>query len=75
MRKKKRKCFVRNRPVKPQLVGPNQEWAMDFLVDGLYPDGWRVLSLVTAYTREYMALKANVSLGSGRLTNERVIVG
>jgi transposase InsO family protein len=35
VRRKKRKRLVRERAVDPRLTGANQEWAMDFIVDGL----------------------------------------
>ncbi len=35
MRRKKRKRLVRDRVAELQLTGPNQEWAMDFVTDGL----------------------------------------
>ena len=40
---------------------------MDFIVDGLANGRMvRILSVVDAYTRECLALEADVSLGSGR---------
>ena len=45
----------------PRLLRANQEWAMDFVVDGLANGRMvRILSVVDAYTRECLAL------GSGR---------
>jgi len=35
VRRKKRKRLVRERAAEPRLTGPNQESAMDFVVDGL----------------------------------------
>ena len=35
VRRKKRKRLVRDRAAEPRLTGANQEWAMDFIVDGL----------------------------------------
>jgi putative transposase len=35
VRRKKRKRLVRERAVEPRLVRANQEWAMDFITDGL----------------------------------------
>jgi putative transposase len=35
VRRKRRKRLVRERAAEPRLTGPNQEWAMDFIVDGL----------------------------------------
>ena len=55
--------------VEPRLTGANQEWAMDFIVDGLATGRMvRILSVVDAYTRECLALVAETSLGSGRVT-------
>jgi putative transposase len=75
-RRKKRKRQVRERAIEPRLTGPNQEWAMDFIVDGLATGRMvRILSVVDVYTRECLALEADTSLGSGRVTRvlERVI--
>jgi putative transposase len=69
VRRKKRKRLVRDRAVEPRLTGPNQEWAMDFVVDGLATGRMvRILSVVDAYTRECLVLEADFSLGSGRVT-------
>ena len=76
VRRKRRKRLVRDRSAEPRLTGPNQEWAMDFIVDGLATGRMvRILSVVDAYTRECLALEADTSLGSGRVTRvlERVI--
>ena len=76
VRRRKRKRLVRDRALEPRLVRPNQEWAMDFIVDGLATGRMvRILSVVDAYTRECLALEADTSLGSGRVTRvlERLI--
>ena len=76
MRRKRRKRLVRDRSAEPRLTGPNQEWAMDFIVDGLATGRMvRILSVVDAYTRECLALEDDTSLRSGRVTRvlERVI--
>ena len=69
VRRKKRRHLVRDRALGPRLTGPNQEWAMDFIVDGLATGRMvRILSVVDAYTRECLALEADTSLGSGCVT-------
>ena len=69
VRRKKRKRLVRARAAEPRLLRANQEWAMDFIVDGLATGRMvRILSVVDAYTRECLALEADTSLGSGRVT-------
>ena len=69
VRRKKRKRLVRDRAAEARLVRANQEWAMDFIVDGLATGRMvRILSVVDAYTRECLALEADTSLGSGRVT-------
>ena len=76
VRRKKRKRLVRERAVEPRLLRANQEWAMDFITDGLATGRMvRILSVVDAYTRECLALEADTSLGSGRVTRvlERLI--
>jgi hypothetical protein len=35
VRRRKRKQLVRDRVLQPRLIRPNQEWAMDFIIDGL----------------------------------------
>jgi putative transposase len=76
VRRRKRKRLVRERAVEPRLIRANQEWAMDFIVDGLANGRMvRILSVVDAFTRECLALEADTSLGSGRVTRvlERLI--
>jgi putative transposase len=76
VRRRKRKRLVRERSQEPRLTGANQEWAMDFIVDGLATGRMvRILSVVDAYTRECLALEADTSLGSTRVTRvlERLI--
>ena len=79
VRRKKRRHLVWDRAgscARAAVDGPNQEWAMDFIVDGLATGRMvRILSVVDAYTRECLALEADTSLGSGRVTRvlERVI--
>jgi hypothetical protein len=69
VRRKKRKRLVRDRAAEPRLLRANQEWAMDFIVDGLATGRMvRILSVVDAYTRECLALEADTSLRSGRVT-------
>ena len=69
VRRRKRKRLVRERAPEPRLMRANQEWAMDFIVDGLATGRMvRILSVVDAYTRECLALEADSSLGSGRVT-------
>ena len=76
VRRKRHMRLVLDRAREPRLTGANQEWAMDFIVDGLATGRMvRILSVVDAYTRECLALEADISLGSGRVTRvlERVI--
>lgn len=64
VRRKRRKRLVRERVGESRLTGANQEWAMDFIVDGLATGRMvRILSVVDAYTRECLALEADTSLG------------
>jgi putative transposase len=76
VRRRRRKRLVRERTAEPRLTGANQEWAMDFIVDGLATGRMvRILSVVDTCTRECLALEADTSLGSGRVTRvlERLI--
>lgn len=69
VRRRRRKRVVRERVAEPRLIRANQEWAMDFIVDGLANGRMvRILSVVDAFTRECLALEADTSLGSGRVT-------
>ena len=68
VRRRRRKRLVRERVVEARLTRPNQEWAMDFIVDSLATGRMvRILSVVDAFTRECLALEADTSLGSGRV--------
>jgi putative transposase len=68
VRRRRRKRLVRERAAEPRLIRANQEWAMDFIVDGLANGRMvRILSVVDAFTRECLALEADTSLGSGRV--------
>jgi putative transposase len=76
VRRRRRKRLVRDRAVEPHLLRANQEWAMDFIVDGLASGRMvRILSVIDAFTRECLALEADTCLGSGRVTRvlERLI--
>jgi putative transposase len=76
VRRRKRKRLLRERAAEPRLIRANQEWAMDFIIDGLANGRMvRILSVVDAFTRECLALEADTSLGSGRVTRvlERLI--
>ena len=65
VRRQRRKRLVRCLPASPKLLRANQEWAIDFIVDGLASGRMvRILSVVDAYTRECLALEADTSLGS-----------
>ncbi len=69
VRRRRRKRLVRERVAEPRLIRANQEWAMDFIVDGLANGRMiRILSVVDVFTRECLALEADTSLGSGRVT-------
>jgi putative transposase len=74
VRRRRRKRLVRDPLASARLTRPNQEWAMDFIVNGLANGRMvRILSVVDAFTRECLALESDVSLGSGRVT--RVLDG
>ncbi len=69
LRRKKRKHCVR--AGKPLLTrtSANQEWALDFVHDGVECGRTiRVLSVVDAYTRECVALEVDTSFASRRVT-------
>lgn len=69
VRRRRRKRLVREPAAEQRLLRANQEWAMDFIFDGLASGRMvRILSVVDAFTRECLALEADTSLGSGRVT-------
>jgi putative transposase len=69
VQRRRRKRLVRERAMEQRLSRTNQEWAMDFIVDGLATVRMgRILRVVDAYTRECLTLEADTSLGSGRVT-------
>ena len=76
LRRKKRKRLVRQRVPMALTLGPNEEWALDFVADALASSrSLRVLTVVDAFTRECLALEADTSLGSLRVVRvlERII--
>lgn len=69
VRRLKRKRLVRPAPAEKLLSRPNQEWAMDFVADGLATGrGIRMLTVVDSYTRECPAIEVDTSLSSRRVT-------
>jgi putative transposase len=77
VRRQRRKRLVRSAPAEARLQRANQEWAIDFIVDGLASGRMvRILSVVDVYTRECLALEADTCLGSGRVIRvlERLII-
>ena len=69
VRLRKRKRLVRARAEESRLERSNEEWAIDFIVVGLATGRMvRILSVIDAFTRECLALEADTSLGSGRVT-------
>ena len=70
VRRRRRKRLVRERTAEPRLIRANQEWAMDFIVDGLANGRMvRILSVVDAFTRECLCAGSGYErLGSGRVT-------
>ena len=53
----------------PLLVRPNQEWAIDFVADGLASGrGLRMLTIVDSYTRECPAIEVDTGMSSRRVT-------
>jgi putative transposase len=76
VRRLKRKRLERAAPVNAALVAANQEWALDFMADGIARGrGIRILTVVDGFTRECPAIEVGVSVGSQRVTRvlDRVI--
>jgi len=77
VRRQRRKRLMRSVPAESQLLRANQEWAIDFVVDGLASGRMvRILSVLDVYTRECLALEADTCLGSGRVIRvlERLLI-
>jgi putative transposase len=67
-RKKRKHCVREGRPL-GAWTAANQEWALDFVHDGIASGrAIRVLSIVDAFTRECLALEVDTSFASRRVT-------
>jgi transposase InsO family protein len=65
----KRKRLVRTGVPNVLLFRRNQEWAMDFVSDGLSTGRcFRAFTVVDSYTRECLAIEVDSSLSSRRIT-------
>src|SRR5579885_2254091 len=74
VKRRKRKRLVRMSSARVPLTAANQEWALDFVHDGIASGrAIRVLSVVDACTRECLALETDTSFASRRVT--RVLDG
>lgn len=68
LRRKKRKRLARAGVPLEVALAANQEWAMDFVSDGMACGRpVRVLTVVDVFTRECLALAADTSIGSQRV--------
>ena len=69
VRRLKRKRLVRPAPETALLTRSNQEWAIDFVADGLATGrGLRMLTVVDSFTRECPAIEVDTGLSSRRVT-------
>jgi putative transposase len=69
VRRLKRKRLVRPAPQGVLLTRANQEWAIDFVADGLATGrGLRMLTVVDSFTRECPAIEVDTGLSSRRVT-------
>jgi len=69
VRRLKRKRLVRPAPEEALLSRANQEWAIDFVSDGLATGrGLRMLTVVDSFTRECPAIEVDTGLSSQRVT-------
>ena len=69
VKRRKRKRWVRIGRPREAAATPNEEWALDFISDKLATGrSVRVLSVVDAFTRECVALEADTSFASRRVT-------
>jgi putative transposase len=63
VRQLKRKRLVRTAPADKLLSRPNQEWAIDFVSDGLATGrGLRMLTIVDSFTRECPAIEVDTGM-------------
>ena len=69
VRRLRRKRLLRPAAPVAQLTHANQEWAMDFVMDGLATGrAVRAMSAVDEYTRECLAIEVDSCLSSRRVT-------
>jgi putative transposase len=69
VRRLKKKRLLREAPAGALLRRPNQEWAIDFVADGLGTGrGLRMLTVVDSFTRECPAIEVDTGLSSQRVT-------
>ena len=76
VRRMKRKRLRRAAALNEGLTGANQQWALDFVSDGIATGrGLRILTVVDSYTRECPVIAVDTSLSSRRVTRilEKVI--
>lgn len=76
VRRLKRKRLSRSAVSQALHVRQNQEWALDFVADTIGTGrGFRVLTIVDAFTRECLELEVDSSLSSRRVTRtlDRII--
>ncbi len=69
VRRLKRKRLIRPAAPVAELSRANQEWSMDFVMDGLSTGrGLRLFTMVDSYTRECLAIEVDSCLSSRRVT-------
>ena len=69
VKRKRRKRLVRVCQPRTRLLVPNEEWSLDFVHDRLANGrAVRVLGVVDTFTRECLALEADTSFASPRVT-------
>jgi putative transposase len=69
VRRLRRKRLLRPAPGNISLSRANQEWAIDFLADGLASGrGLRILTVLDSFTRECPVIEVDTSLSSRRVT-------
>jgi putative transposase len=69
VRRLKRKRLIRPAAPIALLNRANQEWSMDFVMDGLSTGrGLRIFTMVDSYTRECLAIEVDSCLSSRRVT-------
>lgn len=69
-KRKSRKKVPSSRGSLQKSTRPNEHWALDFVSDSFFNKGrFRILTVIDLYSRECLALKADISFSGSKLSN------